>query len=364
MNQPSVEDTVGSPPMSSPHTPSGITEENAPVVSDNDSGRQVRASDPGTQTPPTIRNAGHGILRPPTASSVSEHHDAGVILDPAGVQVSMPPPTLVTDKAKDPVGAPGESQGAPRNTICSVKSVSEDRYGMLPIEEEDFANPPSNTLLYIESRREILLPCYVAVVMKRMRNLQELEQCCDMSTTIVMRINYGDLPQEVKEELVKNIKFRINESEYQLSEIVSEPKWKGSLFVTTLRMDFDRLHFVDAGEENYDVWKDFPFDTPHVHLRIEMTSLTLSKFAPLKGWKVRHNLHEYFGEAGRPADGVPRTLLPDQRAKLTRTMISFKAGSDAMPSFDIHHQDVRVHFPDETKKSSSGIVFRYSPLVQ
>jgi hypothetical protein len=45
------------------------------------------------------------------------------------------------------------------------------------------------------------------------------------------------------------------------------------------------------------VWKEFPFDSPDLNLRIEMTSVTIKEFAPFIGWKVRYNVHEYYGGA-------------------------------------------------------------------
>ena len=236
-------------------------------------------------------------------------------------------------------------------------------FGMYSLGDDEVDDAPSNTLLCIESRKEILLPCYIAVVMKRMRNLNELQSCIDLSTTVIIRVDYGDLPKELKDELVSQIKFRVNDTEYKLSEQTAEPKWKKNVFVTTLRIDFDHLHFTDAGVENYEVWKEFPFDSPHIHVRFEMTSLSVTRFAPLKGWKVRHNVHEYFGDAGRPADGLPRELTPEVAAKHKRVMMSFKTGADAMPSFDIYHAGIKVIFPDETKKSGKK-VFQYSPIVE
>jgi hypothetical protein len=53
------------------------------------------------------------------------------------------------------------------------------------------AAQPSNTLLYDARRREVMLPCYCAVVIKSLRNLDEMEQTVDLSITMVLRIDYG-----------------------------------------------------------------------------------------------------------------------------------------------------------------------------
>jgi len=62
-------------------------------------------------------------------------------------------------------------------------------YGM--VETNSLDAQPSNTLLYDAQRREVMLPCYLAVVMKSLRNLDEMEQTVDLSITLVVRIDYG-----------------------------------------------------------------------------------------------------------------------------------------------------------------------------
>jgi hypothetical protein len=37
--------------------------------------------------------------------------------------------------------------------------------------------------------------------------------------------------------LTENIKFRINETAHRLTDLPSEPKWKGNVFFCTLRLD-------------------------------------------------------------------------------------------------------------------------------
>jgi len=92
----------------------------------------------------------------------------------------------------------------------------------------------------------------------------------------------GELPRELKEELTENIKFRINETAHRLTDLPSEPKWKGNVFSSTLRLDLRGLVFGDGEPSDYHVWKQFPFDAPDVNLRIEMTSLTVKDFKTFK----------------------------------------------------------------------------------
>ena len=137
-----------------------------------------------------------------------------------------------------------------------------------------------------------------------------------------------------------------------------------------------------AGDE---MWRKFPFDTPDIFLRFELTSHTI-KSGVFETWKVRYNLHEYKGapvvsaaaaktmnggecpmqtQAGdhktasqfecaivggtqHPKQGVTDEVR--QRLLTTKAMISFKQHSDNMPCFDIIHSGISVKFPSEKKK--------------
>jgi hypothetical protein len=125
-------------------------------------------------------------------------------------------------------------------------------------------------------------------------------------------------------------------------------------------------------------WRAFPFDTPELFLRFELTSHTIKSAmfgGALKKWKVRYNIHEYKHapmaslaravlatnrlNGGAPAAGqsdvrdAPELAETEElRRKLRRTkaMISFKTNSNHMPCFDIMHSGVSVKFPPEKKK--------------
>ena len=136
-----------------------------------------------------------------------------------------------------------------------------------------------------------------------------------------------------------------------------------------------------AGDE---MWAAFPFDTPDLFLRFELTSHTI-KSGVFETWKVRYNLHEYKGapvvsaaaaktmnggksptqtQAGnldtsqsecasvggteRPKQGVTDEVR--QRLLTTKAMISFKQHSDNLPCFSIIHSGISVKFPSEKKK--------------
>jgi len=233
-------------------------------------------------------------------------------------------------------------------------------HGMLDCSK--LPHQPSNLTLYDQGRKEILLPTYLAVVMKAMRNLDEQNSSVDMSITLVMRIDFGELPKDVKDYLADNLKIRINEDELLLADLRGEPKWKKNIFFTTLRINLKDLVF-SGEDEDYSVWEQFPFDAPEVNLRIEMTSVTVrgdNVHKDFKGYKVRYNLHEYFGRDVSETDVLEETL--DDKLRRQRVMISFKKSADCLASFDIFHAGLRVRFPSETKKTET-LVFKYSPVV-
>jgi hypothetical protein len=93
--------------------------------------------------------------------------------------------------------------------------------------------------------------------------------------------------------------------------------------------------FGDGEPSDYHVWKQFPFDAPDVNLRIEMTSLTVKNFPAFRGWKVRHNLHEYYGPGGDSESVRGESIV--ERLQRQRLMLSFKKSADTLASFDIYH---------------------------
>ena len=155
------------------------------------------------------------------------------------------------------------------------------------------------------------------------------------------------------------------------------------------------------------MWRAFPFDTPDLILRLELTSHTIQSSifdGVFKKWKVRYNLHEYKGAlsmavAAQAVLGTNRFndersldnaktaslfssmstrtqhritrkdhgVMEEVRRKLhqTRVMVSFKQNSDSMPCFDIMHSGVSVKFPPEQKKdiASGAVVARYFPVT-
>ena len=215
----------------------------------------------------------------------------------------------------------------------------------------------SNVPLCYPEFKEIILPSYVAIVVKSLRNLNPHDQTIDLSCTLVVRINFGAVPETLREELTKCLAFRLNESPLRFDDEQADSKWKGSLFVMTVRLQLWGVVFV--GESfDYNVWKNFPFDEPRLTFRLEFTSHTIEDTTLigglLKGWKVRYNVHQFLG-------------LPSERGRLTalekvERMMSFKSNADSLPSFDIDTSQTTVSFQPE-RKTQGGVTMIYYAVV-
>jgi len=211
---------------------------------------------------------------------------------------------------------------------------------------------PPNIPLAVPTHREILLPAYVAFVVKSLRNINAAGQTIDLAFTLVIRIDFGGLPRELTNELTHALAFRFNESPLHYDVEHADSKWKGSLFVVTLRLQLSGVVF-EGESVDFDVWKEFPFDEPKLAFRLEFTSHTV-EHGRLKGWKVRYNVHEYTGEPAQPEQ-----LLHHERIK---PMMSFKRAADSLPAFDVKMNALDVSFQAE-RKTQDGVTFRYFAVV-
>ena len=222
----------------------------------------------------------------------------------------------------------------------------------LPSSGSDQASAKPNAVLAYLQHREILVPSYVAFVVKSLRNLDASTLTIDLAFTLVVRINFGGLPHELTRELTDSIAFRFNESPMNIDPEHTDTRWKGSLFVMTMRIVLS--HVVFTGDNfDYGMWKAFPFDEPRLAFRLEFTSHTIEAGA-LKGWKVRYNVH---GHLGTPAQ---RPLLSE--IERVRPMMSFKTNADGLPAFDCKMEELAVTFTAE-RKAKDGVTFIYFPVV-
>ena len=223
----------------------------------------------------------------------------------------------------------------------------------LPIEDDIEAAP--NVPLAYPGHREMVLPAYTALVVKSLRNINAHDQTVDLSCTLVVRINFGNLPQALRDELTKSLAFRLNEAPLRYDSEHADAKWKGSLYVMTMRIQLPGIIFV--GESfDYSVWKEFPFDLPRLAFRLEFTSHTVENSqllnGLLKGWKARYNIHEYLGP---PSD-------TSTRLQRVQAMMSFKSNADSLAAFDIRMAELAVSFTKE-RKTQDGKTFSYFAVV-
>ena len=127
----------------------------------------------------------------------------------------------------------------------------------LPSSDQASAKP--NAVLAYLQHREILVPAYVAFVVKSLRNLNASTLTIDLAFTLVVRINFGGLPPELTSELTDSIAFRFNESPMNIDPEHTDTRWKGSLFVMTMRVVLSNVVFT-GDNFDYGMWKAFPFD--------------------------------------------------------------------------------------------------------
>ena len=103
-------------------------------------------------------------------------------------------------------------------------------------EQLTLANVPTNTPLFDATQKTIMLPAYMAVVIKRLRNLNEQTETVDVGFTLILRINYGGIPSELRKEIADELQFRINELPARFDPDGTDAKWKKQLYIVTSRM--------------------------------------------------------------------------------------------------------------------------------
>ena len=97
-------------------------------------------------------------------------------------------------------------------------------------------NSPANTPLFDAAQKTIMLPAYMAVVIKRLRDLNEPTETIDVGFTLILRIDYGGIPSELTKEIVGDLQFRINDLPARFDEDGTDAKWKNNLYIVTSRM--------------------------------------------------------------------------------------------------------------------------------
>ena len=95
---------------------------------------------------------------------------------------------------------------------------------------------PKNTPLFDLSQMCIMLPAYMAIVVKSLRNLHEQTETVDVAFTLVLRINFGGIAPELASEITDALQFRINELPAVFDPVTTDAKWRKNLYVVTSRM--------------------------------------------------------------------------------------------------------------------------------
>ena len=103
-------------------------------------------------------------------------------------------------------------------------------------EQLTLTNVPTNTPLFDATQKTMMLPAYMAVVIKRLRNLHEQTETVDVGFTLILRINYGGIPSELRKDITDELQFRINELPARFDEDGTDAKWKKNLYIVTSRM--------------------------------------------------------------------------------------------------------------------------------
>lgn len=243
---------------------------------------------------------------------------------------------------------------------CGFRDASEFNDGHLA-----HGDPPANVGLFDAKSKTLMVPVYSAVVVKSLRNIKETDETIDMVLTLVVRIQYGGLPGVLRRELAEKLQFRINEMPLQFDAGATDAKWKKSIYMITSRMDLKDLMFTAAAlrselkgkdEDPCMQWIAFPFDTPLVHLRIEMTSFTIDEntsVAPCLGkWKVRYNFHEFLD---RPSVGAAGRMVKNMTPVFRRFSSEHDGDSGGTKVHAVNEQtDTPTTTPDDTEAGGQG----------
>lgn len=252
---------------------------------------------------------------------------------------------------------------------------------------------PNNIPCDVKGLKTLLFPAYVWVKFKGMKSMSEKQQTIDMTFTLIVYLNFGELGSEDNREnlssFLNRLHFTVNEKPYRLHDEFTKAEWseheKGQgqwLYKVTKRMDIEKLSFVNvnAGRSKqegveghtdhrsmYRMWENFPFDRPNLCFRIELKSDTL-KEGDFQDYTIRWNIHEFKPkEGGSPVSNrdqperkasvfSPAAVQPPVNPQVV--MVSFKACADSLPNFDLMEK-WRVSFPPERKRQLS-----YHPLMQ
>ena len=217
----------------------------------------------------------------------------------------------------------------------------------------------ANEVFFDKRDQSLYIPAYLAVVVKSLRNMKEEEETLDVLLTMVVRIQFKGIDEQLRQECLEKILLRVNDvpkpEATDLDSRDTNIAWKGDLAMITSRINLEKHLFTSSDKEKgYGQWGRFPFDHPEIFIKIEASGHTINVPGFFKGFKVRYTLHE--------------VIAKDDAYDRVRTMVSFKETTDALPAFELMLSGVGVKFPQSKRKHSKSwyypaVVYRV-PLLR
>lgn len=187
----------------------------------------------------------------------------------------------------------------------SVQANLMTKYGAVDANTVD----PTNKLLVSMKGREIYIPTYPCIIVRRLLNVDELSTTATFVLCLVFRFDFHGLPTALNELIIERFAFRLNDVRRRVSECEHETRWMNdtsSVLLLTIRTTFERATYTNGSEEvsqDYDHYADFPFDRLQLYLSLDLISQLLTPYdirqlegklaIDLSGWRIRFNLHRF-----------------------------------------------------------------------
>lgn len=264
------------------------------------------------------------------------------------------------------------------HSICSAKrprqEISDeglggilDGFGAFDCQAAD----PSNQLLFDTSTKELFVPTYHTVVVKRIRNLDEFKRSISLALTVVLRFDFRKIPLSLSEKILENFRIRINDILCDASNTEHAKTWinsERSVAMITLRVKLEDVPFFSWTEhvsKDFNHYADFPFDRPRMHLAFELVPHTLSSkdvadhpiLVHFESWKVRYNFHRYVQYAkSRQFDIFPHAVREYLDKNVQLKILEY---ANKLPNFEILGNSSSTNFPLEWKTKP-----HHTPSVQ
>ena len=232
---------------------------------------------------------------------------------------------------------------------------------------------PSNKLLGDVALKELYVPTYPVLVVRRLRRLNEFARQVDVGFTVVLRFNFQGLPTKMNELIVDRLMLRLNDVPLRVKDTEHSVRWVDndrSVLMLVVRLTLEDLPFTAHSYDTSD-WEhyaDYPFDRPilNVHLELLPFVLTTSNvleacddtIAALDQWQIRFNLHRFVFYSHAKDDSFCQSL-PRQTAQYMNKNAQLKINEEAnkILNFDILQNLTSIAFPLKDQKTY------YTPAV-